>query len=153
MLGVYFHSQVEFAFFHNRNNLFIFPIWEKKPLRLPLKLLLLEPYFSVHFCVRFCLPEIIVSLSISAGQNNKKKTLMCATSIAFGSNEGVLSTSAMLLPSTTQPAATPTRLLNYLINLFRGRTTELFTGNLKQLAGPREQPFILSTQKLRSKRC
>lgn len=78
---------------------------------------------------------------------------LCVTSIAFGSNEGVLSTSAMLLPPTTQPAATPTRLLNYLINLFRGRTTELFTGNLKQLAGPREQPFILSTQKLRSKRC
>lgn len=72
--------------------------------------------------------------------------------IALGQNEGVLSTRATLASPAMQPAATPTCLLNYLINLFRGRTTELFTGNLKQLAGPEEHSFILSIKKLSSGR-
>lgn len=74
---------------------------------------------------------------------------MCTTSITLE----WASSQPMLVRPSTQPAATPRRLLNYLVNLFRGRTTELFTGNLKQLVGPQEQPFILSTEKLRSKRC
>lgn len=41
----------------------------------------------------------------------------------------------MLVRPTTQLAATPNCLLNYLVNLYRGRTTELFTGNLKQPSG------------------
>lgn len=70
-------------------------------------------------------------------------------SIAVDWNEGDLSTRAMLVPPPPR-LATPTCLLNCLINLFRGRTTELFTGNPKQLAGPQEQTLILSAEKLRS---
>lgn len=153
MLGCLFSLSGRICFFPQQKQSLYFPHLGKKAFKTAFKT---SPSGTVFFRPFLC-PVLFARdyrlFVYLCWPEQQKKTLMGATSIAFGSNEGVLSTSAMLLPPTTQPAATPTRLLNYLINLFRSRTTELFTGNLKQLAGPREQPFILSTEKLRSKRC